>query len=103
MIVQVESVQQGGNTVSKRRTFTSEFKARAVLEELTGVKDEAEICREYRLRPQVFSRGERSFWNEPPRSLPHSPVGAGRPGHRLRVHVRGAADRRHPARRHRAT
>ena len=42
--------------MSKRRTFTPEFKAQVVLEELIGVKDKAEICREYRLRPQVFSR-----------------------------------------------
>ena len=27
-----------------------------MLEELTGVKDKADICREYRLRPQVFNR-----------------------------------------------
>lgn len=47
--------------MSKRRMFTSEFKARAVLEELTGVKDKAEICREYRLRPQVFSRWREEF------------------------------------------
>jgi hypothetical protein len=32
-----------------------------VLEELTGVKDKAEICREYRLRPQVFSRWREEF------------------------------------------
>jgi hypothetical protein len=31
-----------------------------VLEKLTGVKDWTEICREYRLRPQVFSR----WWEE---------------------------------------
>jgi transposase-like protein len=42
--------------MSKRRRFTPEFKAQAVLEELTGVKDKADICREYRLRPQVFNR-----------------------------------------------
>jgi len=42
--------------MSKRRTFTPEFKARVVLEELTGVKDKAEICRGSRLRPQIFSR-----------------------------------------------
>jgi hypothetical protein len=30
-------------------------------------------------------------------------AGARRPGHQLRVHVRRAADRRHPGRRHRAT
>ena len=35
--------------MSKRRTFTPELKTRIVLEELTGVKDKADICREYRL------------------------------------------------------
>jgi transposase-like protein len=42
--------------MSKRRTFTPEFKARVVLEELSGMKDRAELCREYQLRPQVFAR-----------------------------------------------
>lgn len=42
--------------MSRRRTFTPELKAQVVLEELTGIKDKAEICREYQLRPQVFSR-----------------------------------------------
>jgi len=42
--------------MSKSRTFTPELKARVVLEELTGVKDKAEICREHRLRPSLFSR-----------------------------------------------
>jgi len=39
--------------MSKRRKFTPDFKARVVLEELTGVKSKAEICREHRLRAQV--------------------------------------------------
>jgi len=47
--------------MSKRRTFTPKFKAQVVLEELTGFKDKAEICREYRLRPQVFSRWRAEF------------------------------------------
>jgi transposase len=47
--------------MSERRAFTPEFKARVVLEELTGVKEKAEICREYRLRPQVFSRWREEF------------------------------------------
>jgi transposase len=42
--------------MSRRRKFAPEFKAQVVLEELTGVKDRAEICREYRLRPQLLSR-----------------------------------------------
>jgi transposase-like protein len=52
--------------MARRRTFTPEFKARVVLEELTGVKDRAEICREYRLRPQVFSRWREGFLKRAP-------------------------------------
>jgi transposase len=42
--------------MAKRRAFTPEFKAQVVLEELSGVKDRAEICREYQLSAQVFRR-----------------------------------------------
>ena len=52
--------------MSKRRTFTPEFKARVVLEELTGVRDKAEICREYQLRPQVFARWREEFVERAP-------------------------------------
>jgi len=52
--------------MSKRRTFIPEFKAQVVLEELTGVKDKAEICREYRLRPQVFSRWRKELLERAP-------------------------------------
>jgi len=52
--------------MSKRRTFTSDFKARLVLEELTGVKSKAEICREHQLKPQVFSRWRAEFLDRAP-------------------------------------
>ena len=52
--------------MSKRRTFTPEFKARVVLEELSGIKDRAEICREYQLRPQVFARWREEFLERAP-------------------------------------
>jgi transposase-like protein len=52
--------------MSKRRKFTPEFKARVVLEELSGVKDKAEICREYRLRPQVLARWREEFLERAP-------------------------------------
>jgi transposase len=42
--------------MAKRRNFKPEFKARLVMEELTGVKTVAEICREHQLRAPVFSR-----------------------------------------------
>jgi transposase len=47
--------------MSKRRTFTPEFKAQVVLEELAGLKDKADICREHQLRPQVFLRWRAEF------------------------------------------
>jgi transposase len=52
--------------MSKRRTFTPEFKAQVVLEELTGIKDKADICREYQLRSQVFSRWREEFLERAP-------------------------------------
>ena len=52
--------------MSKRRTFTPDFKAQVVLEELTGVKDKAEICREHQLRPQVFTRWKTEFLERAP-------------------------------------
>lgn len=45
----------------KRRTFQPELKARLVLEELTGIKSAAEICREHQLSVQVFSRWKAEF------------------------------------------
>jgi transposase-like protein len=52
--------------MTKRRAFTPEFKAQVVLEELTGVKDKAEICREHQLRPQVFARWKAEFLERAP-------------------------------------
>ena len=37
-----------------------------VLEELTSVRDKAEICQEYRLRPQVFTRWREEFLERAP-------------------------------------
>ena len=47
--------------MARRRTFKPELKARLVLEELTGVKRAAEICREHRVKPQVLSRWKAEF------------------------------------------
>jgi transposase len=41
--------------MTKRRKFSPVFKARVVLEALTGVKSTAEICRQYQLKPQVLA------------------------------------------------
>jgi transposase-like protein len=50
----------------KRRTFKPEFKARVVLEELTGVKTAGQICREHQLSPQVFARWKAEFVERAP-------------------------------------
>lgn len=52
--------------MTKRRAFTPEFKAQVVLEELTGVKDTADICREYRLSTQVLARWREEFLTRAP-------------------------------------
>jgi len=59
--------------MSRHRTFTPEFKAQAVLEELTGVKDKAEICREYQLRLQVLSRWREEFLERAPEIFATTP------------------------------
>ena len=51
--------------MAKRRTFKPELKARVVLEELTGGKSTAEICREHQLKPQVFARWKVEFLERP--------------------------------------
>jgi len=52
--------------MTRRRKFTPEFKSQVVLEELTGVKDKAEICREYRLSSHVFLRWRAEFMERAP-------------------------------------
>jgi transposase-like protein len=52
--------------MARRRTFTPEFKARVVLEVLTGAKSMAEACREYQVRSQVLSRWKVQFLEQAP-------------------------------------
>jgi transposase len=50
----------------KRRTFAPEFKAKVVLEGLTGIRSTSEICREHELKSQVFSRWKAEFIERAP-------------------------------------
>ena len=52
--------------MARRRSFKAEFKAQVVLEDLTGVRSAAEICREHRLSPQVLSRWKAEFLERAP-------------------------------------
>jgi transposase-like protein len=40
----------------RRRTFTAEFKAQAVLEVLSGLKSQAEVARQHKLKPELIAR-----------------------------------------------
>lgn len=52
--------------MAKRRNFKPEFKARIVIEELTGARTMAEICREHQLSAPVFSRWKAEFLKRVP-------------------------------------
>lgn len=47
--------------MAAHRKFDPEFKARVVLEILTGAKTAAEICREHQLKPDLFSKWKSQF------------------------------------------
>ena len=44
-----------------RRNFGAEFKAKVVLEILSGAKSAAEICREHNLKPDLLSHWKNQF------------------------------------------
>ena len=52
--------------MTKRRTFSPEFKAQAVLEALTGVKSGAQVCREHQIKDSVLSRWKQEFIERAP-------------------------------------
>ena len=47
--------------MSKRRTFSGEFKAKVVLELISGKKSLAEASREYSIKDTVLSRWKQEF------------------------------------------
>ena len=47
--------------MAKPREFSSEFKARVVLQVLTGTKSAAQVCREHKLHEQIFTRWKNQF------------------------------------------
>lgn len=44
-----------------RRRFTPEFKARVVLEVISGAKQPGEVCREYEVSPRLLARWKTQF------------------------------------------
>lgn len=44
-----------------RRNFSAEFKAKVILEIISGSKNAAEVCREYNLKPDLVSHWKNQF------------------------------------------
>lgn len=61
--------------MTRRRTFKPDFKARVVLEDLTGVKSAAGICREHKLKPQVLTHWKVEFVQRAPKIFATNPSG----------------------------
>jgi transposase-like protein len=47
--------------MGRRRSFTAEFRARVVLEVISGAKTQAEVAREHRIKPELLARWKRQF------------------------------------------
>ena len=45
----------------KRRNFSAEYKAKVVLELISGSKSVAELCREHKLKPDLLSHWKSQF------------------------------------------
>lgn len=45
----------------QRRNFSAEFKAKIVLEMISGAKSVAEMCREHNLKPDLLSHWKNQF------------------------------------------
>src|SRR5687768_13409988 len=55
-----------GNAMRNRRSFSAEFKARVVLEVLSGAKNAAEVCREQQIKPQLLAAWKAQFVENAP-------------------------------------
>ena len=52
--------------MKKRRSFSPEFKARVVLEVLSGQRSKAEACRHYQIKDSLLARWTKQFLERTP-------------------------------------
>jgi transposase-like protein len=53
--------------MATRRQFSGDFKAKVVLEVLSGSKSAAAVCREYSLKPTLLANWKKSFLASAPK------------------------------------
>ena len=57
--------------MAPRRQFSSEFKSKLVLDVLSGRRTAADVCREYQLKDDMFSRWKAQFLANAPKLFGH--------------------------------
>lgn len=60
---------------ANRRQYTAEFKAKVVLQVLSGEKTSSELCRAHKLNPNVLNRWRKEFLEQAPSIFEHGEVG----------------------------
>ena len=65
--------------MQNRRSFSAEFKARVVLEILTGAKSVAQAAQQYSIKPELLSRWKADFVANAPKLFENGVAGAARP------------------------
>ena len=57
--------------MARYRTFTSEFNAQVVLEQLSGTKSAAELCPKHHLKDSLPYRWKQGFMNDAAKNFQH--------------------------------
>jgi transposase-like protein len=60
---------------ANRRQYTAEFKAKVVLQVLSGEKTSSDLCRAHKLNPNVLNRWRKEFLEQAPSIFERGEVG----------------------------
>lgn len=60
---------------ANRRQYTAEFKAKIVLQVLSGEKTSSDLCRSHKLNPNVLNRWRKEFLEQAPSIFDRGEVG----------------------------
>ena len=61
---------------ANRRQYTAEFKAKVVLQVLSGEKTASDLCRAHKLNPNVLNRWRKEFLEQAPSIFEQGEVGS---------------------------
>ena len=61
---------------ANRRQYSAEFKAKVVLQVLSGEKTSSELCRAHKLNPNVLGRWRKEFLEQAPSIFERGEVGS---------------------------